>query len=104
MTVRFIREAKLEFLDAMRYYEESEPGLAKRFRLEIEKTIHLLCEYPEIYRLRAEGFRRVNLKTFPYYLPFIIRKETIWILAIAHESRRPRYWISRRLPVLPENP
>ena len=34
MTVRFIREAKLEFLDAIRYYEEAEPGLGKRFRQE----------------------------------------------------------------------
>ncbi len=99
MTVRFVEEARDEFLDAIRYYEDAEPGLGRRFRVELEKSVRHLCDHPETYRIRSADQRRINLKTFPFYLPFIIRGETVWVLAVAHESRRPRYWISRRPPV-----
>lgn len=101
MTVRFVQEARQEFLDSILYYEDAEPGLGRRFRVELENTIRHLRDHPEIYRVRSAAQRRINLKTFPYYLPFIIREETVWVLAVAHESRHPRYWISRRPPGFP---
>jgi len=33
---------------------------------------------------------------FPYYMPYIVREQTVWILAVAHGSRKPLYGISRR--------
>lgn len=101
MTVRFVQEAQQEFLDTIRYYEEAEPGLGQRFSVEIESAVRRLCDHPETYRVRSADQRRINLKTFPFHLPFIIRGETVWVLAVAHESRRPRYWISRRPPTFP---
>ncbi len=98
MTVRFVQEAREEFLDAIRYYEEAEPGLGRRFSVEIESTVRGLRDHPETYRIRSAEQRRINLKTFPFCLPFIIRGETVWVLAVAHESRKPRYWISRKIP------
>jgi plasmid stabilization system protein ParE len=88
-------------LDVIRYYEEAEPGLGKRFSLELENTVQRLRDHPETYRVRSADQRRINLKTFPFYLPFILRGETVWVLAVAHESRRPRYWISRRSSTSP---
>lgn len=96
MKVRFLHEAKCEFLDGIRYYKDADWGLGVRFREEVENTIVRLSDQPLIYRIRSEEVRRVNLKSFPFYLPFIIRGDVVWILAVAHESRRPRYWISRR--------
>ena len=101
MTVKFVQEAAQEFLDVIRYYEEAEPGLGRRFRNELEHTVQRLRDHPETYRIRTADQRRINLKTFPYYLPFIIRGETVWVVALAHDSRRPRYWISRRPPASP---
>ena len=101
MTVRFVEDARQEFLDAIRYYEDAELGLGGRFRGELERTVRHLGDHPEIYRMRNAGQRRINLKTFPFYLPFIVRGETVWVLAVAHESRKPRYWVARRLPPVP---
>jgi plasmid stabilization system protein ParE len=98
MTVRFVLEARAEFLDAIRYYEEAEHGLGRRFRGDLESAVRHLREHPEIYRFRDAAHRRINLKTFPFFLPFIVRGDTVWVLAVAHESRRPRYWIARRPP------
>ena len=101
MKVRFVHEARQEFLDAVLYYEEAEPGLGRRFSAELDRAVQHLRDHPETYRMRGTSHRRINLKTFPYYLPFIIRGKTVWVLAVAHESRCPRYWISRRPPGIP---
>ena len=51
---------------------------------------------PEVCRLRIGGYRRLNLRVFPYYLPFIIRGSTLWVLAVAYDHRKPEYWIQRK--------
>lgn len=52
MKVRFVQEARQEFLDAIRYYEEAEPGLGRRFRRDVDGTVRHLRDHPEIYRTR----------------------------------------------------
>ena len=51
---------------------------------------------PELPRVRPQGYRRVNLNVFRYYIAYHIWADTIWILAIAHARRRPEYWIERK--------
>jgi hypothetical protein len=48
---------------------------------------------PEIPRLRDGAYRRVNLASFPYYIAYFLKGETIWVLAIAHGHRKAEYWI-----------
>lgn len=96
MTIRFVEEAQREFLDAISYYEDAQDGLGRRFKDEVDRSILRIADQPELYRLRHGGYRRINLRVFPYYLPFVVRKQTLWILAVAHGSRKPRYWFSRR--------
>jgi hypothetical protein len=33
---------------------------------------------------------------FRYYIPHFIWSDAAWILAVAHGSRRPEYWIERK--------
>lgn len=96
MTIQFVEEARDEFLDAISHYEEVRADLGRRFKEEVDRSILWVADHPELYRLRPSGYRRVNLRIFPYYIPFAIRGETLWVLAIAHSARKPRYWISRR--------
>ena len=42
------------------------------------------------------GVRRCFLTRFPYYVPYLIEKDgRVFVLAFAHEKRRPGYWIAR---------
>jgi hypothetical protein len=90
-----LEQAQLEFLQATDQYESERPGLGQRFKDEVERSIVWIGEHPELYRLRLGGYRRMNLRVFPYYLPYIIRGETVWVLAVAYASREPEYWIRR---------
>ena len=73
MIIEFLPEAKAELLDAVAYYEGELPGLGQRFWDEIDHHIEWIAENPRVPRLRAGGYRRVNLSVFPYYLAYIIR-------------------------------
>ena len=95
MTILFVEEAQREFLEAISYYEGEQSGLGKRFKDEVERSLLWLADHPELSRLRSGGYRRVNLRVFPYYIPYVVRGETLWVLAVAHSSRKPLYWTSR---------
>lgn len=96
MIIRFVEEAQREFLDAISDYEEARAGLGQRFKDTVDRCILWIADHLELYRLRPGGYRRINFRVFPYYIPYIVRGETLWVLAVAHGSRKPLYWISRR--------
>jgi len=96
MNFRLIDEARLELLEALSFYKSIEDALARRFAREVESAILRISNYPEQFHLRSRGYRRINLRDFPYFIPFILRKDTLWVLAFAHGSRQPHYWISRK--------
>ena len=100
MKIRFVEEAQHEFLDAISDYEEARSGLGQRFKDEVDRSVLWVADHPELYRLRPSAYRRINLRIFPYYIPYIVREQTLWILAVAHASRKPLYWISRRTKAL----
>jgi plasmid stabilization system protein ParE len=98
MEVLLLPEAAQEFEDAVVYLEEEEPGLGGRFRAELDSHVRWIALNPTIPRLRDGVYRRVNLQVFPYYIAYLIKNESVWILAIAHGHRRPDYWIEQRTP------
>ena len=99
MILRILDEATAEFADAIAYYDDIESGLGVRYRREVQAATAWFGNNPELPNLRPNGYRRVNLKVFPYYVAYVIHSEIIWILAIAHSARRPEYWIERNVPV-----
>jgi hypothetical protein len=96
MTVRILDEAASELEDAIDRYESIEPGLGIRLKNEARTVLTWIEDHFEMPRIRKNGYRRVNLKIFPYYISYIISGETVWILAFAHAARLPDYWIKRR--------
>jgi plasmid stabilization system protein ParE len=96
MTVLLVPAAREEFLDAVDYYAEAGALLARRFKEETTRCIHWIAVNHEHFRLRSGGYRRINLKVFPFYLPFVVRGDVLWVLAVAHAARKPEYWIERR--------
>ena len=96
MNIEILREAEDELNAAVAYYEEIEPGLGIRLKEEARAVIRWIGENPELPRLRAKGYRRVNLKVFQHYIAYLIWTDIIWIVAIAHSRQRPEYWLKRR--------
>lgn len=96
MNLRILQEAEREINEAIGYYEAIEPGLGIRLKEEVCQALLWIQENATVPRLRSQGYRRVNLKVFPYYIAFLTWADTVWILAIAHSRRRPEYWLQRK--------
>lgn len=96
MKVIVLPQAADEFEDATARYNDKQPGLGQRFRDEVDGRIRWIIGQADVPRLRAGGYRRVNLKVFPHYIAYLEIGDTVWILAIAHGHREPEYWIDRK--------
>jgi len=68
-----------EFEDAVAHRDKKQPDLGGRFRDELDRHIRWICGHPDIPRLRPGGYRRVNLKAFPFYIAHWQPGETVWI-------------------------
>nr|VFJ47222.1 MAG: ParE toxin of type II toxin-antitoxin system, parDE [Candidatus Kentron sp. FM]VFJ48571.1 MAG: ParE toxin of type II toxin-antitoxin system, parDE [Candidatus Kentron sp. FM]VFK08055.1 MAG: ParE toxin of type II toxin-antitoxin system, parDE [Candidatus Kentron sp. FM] len=91
-----LQQAFEELQNAIAYYEEQQTGLGLKLKEEFDRHIYWIMGNSTVPRIRSGGYRRVNLKMFPYYIAYIIRGDTLWILAVAHGHRRPEYWIGRK--------
>jgi hypothetical protein len=91
-----LRQAFHELNDAVEYYEERQTGLGLRLKDEVDQHVNWILNNSTVPRIRRGGYRRVNLKIFPYYIAYIVLEDTIWIIAIANEYRKPEYWINRK--------
>lgn len=94
-TVRFLRPAELEMLDAARYYELQAPGLGDDFLDKIDSAVRDIGMYPERWPVIRCNIRRRLVHRFPYALLYRVDPEEVVIQATMHLHRHPDYWINR---------
>jgi plasmid stabilization system protein ParE len=97
LALEFVAEALAELECVTGDYEAASAGLGVRFRREVESACAAILEHPLLWRVRAEGFRRVNLPGFPYYITYVLIDQIVLVIAVAHASRHPDYW-KKRMP------
>ena len=92
----FHPEAKAEFIEATVFYESRRVVLGSSFAAEVERTIALIRSHREVGAPGRLHRRRMSLLGFPCPVVYRHDSESILILAIAHQSRRPGYWRYRK--------
>ena len=95
MSYIFLPDAQEELERAIANYYILDQRLGDRFDKTLESMIDTIVANPTLWRERRGGYRRVNCHRFPYYFAFIIRGQTIVIVAFAHSHRKPEYWKNR---------
>ena len=91
-------EAKFEVAEAVAYYESQSKGLGIRFLSEAERAMRLIQANPNLgQRYKNTDFRRYNLRKFPFSIFYSEMEEVTWIISVAHNRRKPDYWVSRRI-------
>lgn len=94
--VVFHPEAEVEFLAAAVFYEAQHRGLGVEFIAEVRRAARALQQHPELGHRFSRRLRRLLVQRFPYGLLYRVEAEDIFIVAVAHLSRRPGYWRRRR--------
>lgn len=93
MKVLFSKYAQQELLDAVYFYELEYEGLGRRFKEEVRKAAVRISEYPLAWSVERGEIRKCLLHKFPYKLLYSIESDQILILAVAHQHRKPDYWV-----------
>lgn len=50
---------------------------------------------PAVWPAHKYGTQKYRLRQFPYKIVYIIEGDQIQVVAIAHDRRRPGYWLKR---------
>ena len=83
--------------DPATFYREQAGISLPQSLAEFEQSINKLLLHPALGSpWRGRGRRRYTMKHFPYSLVYTVSGDEIRVLAVAHHSRRPGYWASRR--------
>jgi plasmid stabilization system protein ParE len=93
MRIVFDELAKKELIDGIEYYELEVPGLGLKFKDEIKRVLRIIKEMPQIGSFEDENIKRYILHKFPYKVLYSIEKDHIYVIAVAHMHREPRYWV-----------
>jgi plasmid stabilization system protein ParE len=95
MKVSFHPAARAELLKHSKWYRDRSLTAAAGFEREIDHAVSRIAEAPERYPLTRRGRRRFVMLEFPFDLIYRISEQEIEIMAVAHHSRRPDYWLRR---------
>lgn len=81
----------------MLYYESQKPGLGRELSSKVHQLSARLANLPASAPMWSHrpDHRIAKLARFPYRLPYRVQRDRLVILALAHTSRRPDYWMDR---------
>jgi plasmid stabilization system protein ParE len=89
--------AQRELIEASLFYaREGGAALGVAFIVEFERCASLLAEKPMQGAPFRRDMRRLLMRRFPYCLFYVVQGPKLRVLAIAHQRRRPGYWLGRR--------
>ena len=101
MKYRIHPEAEQEAEEAAEWYGAREPQLAIEFARQFSLMIDDIYENPRRYAIAEDSPIEVDCRNvlhlgrFPYRIIYALVDDEIFIVAVAHHSRRPRYWHDR---------
>lgn len=101
MTIELHPEAEEELFGAAAWYDDQRLGLGEELLAEIERWLDVLAETPRAWPRwpgtpsTEPSIRRILTDRFPYAIAYQVFDGYVLVLAFAHCSRAPLYWIAR---------
>ncbi len=95
MKLKFHPEARIELNEAVDYYEEQRSNLGLEFFEEVQATIQRVLNFPNAWSPLSASTRRCLTNRFPYGVIYQVKLDEVRIIAIAHQKRKPGYWMRR---------
>ena len=97
MNVTFADEARQEFAEAARWYAvEAGEVRATDFNNAIQRTVNWLVAHRFLGTPSPYNTRRIVVHRYPYSVVYRADRDTLRIIAVTHQHRKPGYWRGRR--------
>jgi plasmid stabilization system protein ParE len=102
VNLRILAEAEAEIELARAYLTGQASRLGDRFIADLQETLDAIAKRPERFSkletLSDEApYRRALLSIFRYAVIFETMSDEVLVVALAHASREPNYWLDRRV-------
>ena len=89
-------EAEVELAEAVDFYLlNAGPADARNFIYMFEEKARLVVQFPGLGAPTTNGRHLFPLGRYPYSILYRSDNGVVRISAIAHQTRRPKYWQSR---------
>lgn len=101
MRVDLHPEARAELHSAALWYDERRENLGDELMAAVATTVQPITATPELFPVwpgvseAAPTIRKAPVDGFPYVVAFEQHEEFILVVAVAHQKRRPLYWLAR---------
>jgi plasmid stabilization system protein ParE len=91
----FHPEATREVEEAQEWYLERSPSAEQGFLDDLDHAVEQVTAAPLRWPRYKARTRRYVFRNYPYSLIYRTYPDLVRILAVAHDSRRTNYWLSR---------
>ena len=98
LPIEFHPAAAAEAAAARAWYAERSSSAAAAFLAEIDLACERIAEAPHRYPIHVSGTRGYLMRRFPFHVVYRVPAdpgESIVVVAVAHDYRRPGYWHDR---------
>jgi hypothetical protein len=93
--VKYHRLAESELIESALYYESRREFLGDNFLDLVDETLTGIQSSPAWGRPGKFNTRSWKVRRFPFRIVYLEQAGRIWIVAVAHLSRKPGYWSVR---------
>ena len=83
----FLRDARLDLLEASAWYDRKRDGLGAEFELCVEAAVDEVVRDPKRFAVAFDEIRRATVDRFPYSIYFRLNARQIVVVAVFHNSR-----------------
>ena len=92
----FHPSARAELDESAVFYESRFRGLGIRFAVAVEGTVQRIVDRPQAGAPLGEHYRRRIVPGFPFTVIYRTWDDHVFVVAVAHQHRRPEYWRQRK--------
>ncbi len=93
--IRYLDEAREEYLHEVGYFAAVSPRLAAKFDRAVEKAEAIAAEFSEMGMPYKHGTRRVIPGKFKFSIVYLTLQDEILVVAVAPFKRKQGYWRPR---------
>ena len=90
-------EAETDLLQAAQWYEVRSDGLGTAFLQEVDRLLESIRRNPRQFKIRYKKhkLRWRLLNRFPYKVVYLLREDTVHVIAVTHAARHHSAWKRR---------
>ncbi len=98
MELRFHPAAFRELRESADFYVARSPRAAAAFAKAVDQGLTDILRDPQRFERMGSHERARSVTRFPFRIIYRLVGEVVFVVAIAHTSRRPGYWKWRKQP------